>query len=314
MSVFFTEAVLISVLAAMVRIATPLILAALGELVAERAGVLNLGVEGMMLMGAFCGFMVAHDSGSLWLGVLGGMAGGLVMALIFSIMTIVFKLDQIVSGLALNMLGAGLSLFWYREKYIPEGSTEFPTVEIFTPIAIPVLSDIPYLGPILFEQQILTYIAFLMIPTVWYFLYRTKYGLEIRCIGENPSAIDTKGLNVALRQHAAVLFGGAMAGLGGCFLTIATTVRFVPDITGGRGWLAIVIVIASGWHPLGILFAAMVFAFLDALQLQIQGIGVDIPYQLLLALPYVVAMVAVIMKRSGSGLAPAHLGVPFIRQ
>ena len=152
-----------------------------------------------------------------------------------------------------------------------------------------------------------------MAPVIVFFLYRTRYGLEIRCLGENPKAIDMKGLNVTLRQYAAVLFGGAMAGLGGAFLTLGMTGRFVPDITAGRGWLAIVIVIAGGWRVRGVVIAALAFAFLDALQLHIQGVGVKIPYQFLLALPYVVAIVALAMRR-GHTQPPAALGIPYTRE
>lgn len=310
MSELLQETVLIGVLAATVRIATPILLAALGELVAERTGVYNMGLEGTMLMGAFAGFLAAYDTGSLWAGVIAAVAVGGAMGLLLAVMTVTLKVEQIVTGLTLNLLAVGLSTFLY--KIAVEGAPGTPTIDIFEPLPIPYLSELPYLGPILFSQQALTYLAFGAVPAIWFFLYRTKYGLELRCIGENPKALDTKGLSVYARQYAAVVFGGVMAGLGGAFLTIGSSVRFVPEITNGRGWLAIVIVIAGAWRPGGILIATLAFAFLDALQLQMQGVGMDVPYQLLLAMPYVVAILALALRRSRSG-APLKLGIPYSR-
>lgn len=309
MSELFTETIIISIFAATIRIATPLIFAALGELITEKAGILNLGVEGTMLMAAFTSFAVTFASGSLWVGLAAGILTGGVMAALTVFMAATLKVEQVVTGLALNMLGAGVSILLYKLYF--EGQ-EMPTIEIFANVPIPLLADIPYIGPIFFQQKLLTYIAFLFVPAVWFFLYRTKYGLEIRCLGENPKVIDTRGLSVTARQYAAVMAGGMMIGIGGAFVTIASTVRFVPDITAGRGWLALVIVIAGNWRPTGILLAALVFAFLDALQLQIQGVGVALPYQIFLALPYVAAIVLMIVKRQQSE-EPSRLGIPYFR-
>lgn len=303
--------ILISVLAATVRIATPILLAAIGEMIAERSGVYNMGLEGTMLMGAFTAYLGAHYTGSLWLGVLVAMVTGGLMSLIFAFMVITLKVEQIVTGLALNLLGSGLSIFWLRAAFANAGQT--PTIPFFGNVPVPLLSDIPFLGPILFDQKLLTYLAFLAVPLAWYFLFRTRYGLELRCAGENPKALDIKGIDVARRQYAAVVFGGLMAGLGGAFLTVGSAARFVPEMTNGRGWLAIVIVIAGMWRPVPVLLATLVFSFLDALQLQIQGIGVAIPYQLLLAMPYVCAIFVLAIRRSHSG-APAMLGIPYWRR
>ncbi|MBA3518375.1 MAG: ABC transporter permease [Rhizobiales bacterium] len=303
--------ILISVAAATIRIATPILFAALGELVAERTGVYNMGLEGTMLMGAFTGYFGAYQTGSLWLGVASAMLAGGLISLLFAFIVISMKVEQIVTGLAINLLGAGLSIFWLRSAFAGQDMT--PTIPFFATVPVPVLSWIPILGPILFEQKILTYAAFLAVPAIGYFLFRTRLGLELRCIGENPKALDTKGLSVAVRQYGAVVFGGIMAGLGGAFLSVGSAARFVPDMTNGRGWLAIVIVIAGMWRPVPILIATLAFSFLDALQLQIQGIGIAIPYQLLLAMPYVVAILALILSRTRSG-APAMLGVPYSRE
>lgn len=303
--------IIISVLAATVRIATPILLAAIGEMIAERSGVYNMGLEGTMLMSAFTAYIGAYYTGSLWLGVVIAMATGGLMSLIFAFLVISLKIEQIVTGLALNLLGSGLSIFWLRAAFANAGQT--PTIPFFDTAPLPLFSSIPFLGPILFDQKILTYLAFASVPAAWYFLFRTRQGLEMRCAGENPKALDIKGIDVAARQYAAVVFGGLMAGLGGAFLTVGSAARFVPEMTNGRGWLAIVIVIAGLWRPVPVLLATLAFSFLDALQLQIQGIGVAIPYQLLLAMPYICAILALAIRRSHSG-APAMLGIPYWRR
>ena len=307
----FQEAIVVSVLAATIRIATPLLLAALGELVSERAGILNLGVEGTMLMSAFSAFMAAHFTGSLMVGLVAAVLTGMSMSLIMVTMASALKVEQVVTGLSLNLLGVGLSVYFYKMAF-GSGGGDLPTVEVMQVIEIPGFSSIPWLGEILFSQKALTYFALLMVPVVWFLLYRTRYGLEIRCLGENPKVIDTKGLSVAGRQYAAVLFGGAMSGLAGAFVTIGSAERFVPEMTAGRGWLAIVIVIAGNWRPGWILVASLVFALLEAVQLQIQGIGVRMPYQILLALPYVIAIAVMVLNRRRSE-QPAHLGIPYFR-
>jgi simple sugar transport system permease protein len=303
--------VLVSVAAATIRIATPLLLAALGELVAERAGVYNMGLEGMMLMGAFTGYLAAYESGSLWLGVAAAGFTGALMALVFAVLVITLKVEQIVTGLAVNLLGAGLSTYWLRSAFAGDGKT--PTIPFFGNLPIPGLSSIPVLGPILFDHRALTYIALLMVPAVWFFLFRTRYGLIVRCAGDNPKALDVKGVEVAPVQYAAVVFGGLMAGLGGAFLSVGQAARFVPDMTNGRGWLAIIIVIAGGWRPWPILLAALAFAFIEALQLQLQGIGLHVPFQILLALPYLAGLAALALYRSGAR-APAMLGQAYSRE
>jgi ABC-type uncharacterized transport system permease subunit len=306
----FQASIAMSVAAATIRIVTPLLLAALGELVAERSGVYNMGLEGMMLMGAFTGYLAAFESGSLWLGVLAAGLTGALMALVFGVLVITLQVEQIVTGLAINLLGTGLSTYWLRSAF---AGGQTPTIPFFSTAPIPALSNMPILGPILFDQKILTYLALAMVPLVWLFLYRTRYGLIVRCAGENPKALDVKGVRVAPVQYAAVIFGGSMAGLAGAFLSIGSAARFVPDMTNGRGWLAIIIVIAGLWRPYTVLAAALIFSFLDALQLQIQGVGIAIPYQLMLMMPYVAAILALIVRRSRAN-APRMLGIPYIRE
>ena len=303
--------IIISMLSGMIRIATPILLAALGELVTERAGILNLGVEGIVLTGAFAGFFVAHQTESMALALLAAVVSGGLMSLLMVFIAATLKVDQIVTGLALNLLASGITFYWYRVSFDSAGV--MPNVDIMKIAKIPLLSKIPVLGEVLFSQHLLTYFAFIMVAVIWYFIYKTKYGLEIRCLGENPKAIDIKGINVTRLQYLAVIFGGMMGGLGGAFLTIASAGIFVPDMSAGRGWLAIVVVIAGNWRPFRIMLATLVFSFLDAFQLQAQSLGVEFPYQILLALPYVLAIAFLVAGRVRSE-APAHLGIPYQRE
>lgn len=290
---FFTSAVIIGILLATLRIATPLLLAALGELVCESSGILNLSLEGTMTMGAFAGFYVANETGSLFLGLVAAGLGGAFLSLIMALMTVTAKVNQVVAGLALNILGIGLAFFWYRSVYEAGGSIDIPTVETLS---------VPWL----------TYFAFFMVPVVWIFLYRTKYGLELRSIGHNPEACDMRGVGIISRQYAAVLFGGVMAGLAGSFLSLGSTGLFFPDIISGRGWIALAIVIFGNWRATWVLVGSLLFGFLEATQLSLQASDVDLPYQLLLALPFILTIVALVFNRSRSNV-PLSLTIPYHR-
>jgi simple sugar transport system permease protein len=305
-------AIVINILAATVRIATPLLLASMGELIAERSGVMNMGLEGTMLTAAFVGFLVAEKTGSLWLAVcMAALAGG-AMSFILAFMAITLRVDQVITGLALNLLAAGGTLFFFRLIYTQYDTAGTPLIDAMAVTEIPFLSRIPYLGEILFSHNLLTYLAFLLVPIVWFFLNRTRYGLQIRSLGENPRAADLGGISVFRLRYLAVIAGGLLAGLAGAFVSVGSVERFFPEMTAGRGWLAIVIVIAGNWRPGRIFMAALFFAFLDAFQVQVQGIGVKIPYQLLLALPFILAIVAMILGRTRSK-EPGALGVPYSR-
>jgi simple sugar transport system permease protein len=306
-----TVTIIVSVLASTLKIATPLLLAALGELVTERAGVMNLGVEGTMLIGAYAGFIVVFRTESLALGYLAAVLAGGIMGLFMVFMASSLKVDQTVTGLSINLFATGFTLFLYRVAF--GDISDLPIIVPSGKISIPVLSEIPILGDILFKQSWLTYFALLMVPIIAIFLYKTKYGLAIRAIGENPRAVDTVGLNVTKYQYLCVIFGGMMDGLGGAFITIGTLSNFLPGITAGRGWLAVILVIAGNWQPLWIFFATLVFAFLDATQLQLQGFGVPVPYQLLLSLPFIIALLVLMGSRARS-LAPKFLSKPYIRE
>jgi general nucleoside transport system permease protein len=304
-----TEGMVINLFSTMVRLATPLLIAAMGELVVERSGVMNLGVEGMMLMGAFVGYIVSLTTHSLLVGLFAAILSGAFMALILGIMCITLKVDQTVTGLALNLLSSGLTLFVFRALYDKNNAIN----EFFPVLPIPILSKIPYIGEIFFTQRGLTYFAFLCIPAIAFFLNRTRKGLEIRSTGENPYAVDTRGLNVSTLRYFAVIFGGMMAGLAGWFFTNGISSRFVPEITAGRGWLAIIIVIAGNWQAGRMLAATLIFAFLDAFQFTLQGVGVNIPFQILLAMPYVVALLVLMSSRVRSQM-PGVLGVPYEKE
>ena len=290
---FFTSAVIFGILLATLRIATPLLLTALGELVCESSGILNLSLEGTMTMGAFAGFYIANETGSLLAGLVAAGIGGASLAVLMALMTVTAKVNQVVAGLALNILGIGLAFFWYRSVYAAGGSIEIPTVETLST---------PWL----------TYFAFLMVPVIWVILYRTKYGLELRSIGHNPEACDMRGVGIISRQYVAVVFGGVMAGLGGSFLSLGSTGLFFPDIISGRGWIALAIVIFGNWRASWVLVGSLLFGFLEATQLSLQASDVELPYQLLPALPFVLTIVALVFNRSRSGV-PLSLTIPYHR-
>lgn len=311
---FLQPAVIISLIGGMIRIVVPILYAALGELVVERSGILNLSVEGGMTMGAFVGFVVARQLNSPWLGVLcAGLAGSL-LTLIMGFLVITLKQDQTISGLTLNLFSAGLSFYIYRVLYKDFTAGGMPTVTPFHEAPIPFLSNIPIIGPSLFSQHILSYIAILLVPVIFYFLYRTKYGLILRCCGENPRTVDVKGTNVDTVQYLALLFGGFMSGVGGSCLVLTSAGMFLDGIASGRGWIAIAIVIFGGWRPWPILGASLFFAFLDSLQNQLQSIGFTlIPYQFISMIPYVFTILVLLFSSKRSG-APMSLGVPYLRE
>jgi ABC-type uncharacterized transport system permease subunit len=306
------EAVFISgLIGAMMRMATPIIFATLGEIIVERAGVLNLGIEGIMLMGAMTGFLITFSTGSLWVGVLAAALVGMALGLLMAFLAVHLSLSQHVSGLGITLFATGLAMFVYRLHF---GSpTVPPTVQPFEEIAIPVLSAIPLIGPGLFNQYALTYIAWLLVPMVSIFLYKTKAGLKIRTVGENPVVADTAGVNVNLTRTLCLVFGGAFMGVGGAFLTLAHQNMFLMDVIGGRGWVAIAMVIFGNWDPLKGTLGALIFGFLDGLQLRLQGVGLRIPFDIFLMIPYlltIAALVAVSRKAS----IPAGLLKPYRRE
>ncbi len=287
---------------------TPLVFAALGELVTEKSGVLNLGVEGMMLAGAVSGFAVAADTSNLWLGVLVAVVAGAAMSLIFGILTLTFQANQVASGLALTIFGVGLS------AYVGLNYTSVALKGIQS-IHIPGLSDIPMIGPVIFGLDPLLYLSFAMFGAVSWFLYRSKAGLLLRGIGESPASAHAIGYPVVGIRYLAVLFGGAMAGLGGGYLALVYTPLWVEGMTAGRGWIALALVVFASWRPARVMMGAYLFGGVTILQFHVQGLGIDLPSQLLSSLPYLATIVVlVVISRDINTIrlnAPAAIGKPF---
>ncbi len=298
--------------AALIRISTPLLLATLGELYSERSGVLNLGIEGIMLLGAMTGFTAAYFSGSLWLGVLAALATGAAAGLLMSFLTVVLGVSQHVSGIGTTLLASGLAFFFYRLVFGQPSSP--PNIVPFRATPIPPLSDIPFLGPVLFNQAPLTYIALLAVPATAWLLYRTPWGLDLRTVGENPRAADAAGVSVWGMRTQALVIGGALMGMGGAFLTISQFNAFTFGVVSGRGWVAVALVVFGMWSPWRCAAGALLFAALEALQLRLQAHNVlNLPYQVFLMLPFVMTIVAMALV-SRNARAPAALLVPFRKE
>lgn len=299
-----------AILFATIVAGTPLIIVALGQLIAEKSGVLNLGAEGMMAMGAIAGFAITHHSGSPWLGVLAGMAAGALMSFLFAIVVLTLMGNQVATGLALSILGVGLSAFIGK----PYESEILPTIG---PIRIPLLADIPIIGDPLFNQQALVYLSWLLFAAIAWFLYRSRPGLVLRALGESPTSAHSIGYPVIRIRYLATLFGGAMAGVGGAFLSVFYTPLWVEGMVAGRGWIAIALVVFATWRPLRVIIGAYLFGGVMVAQLFVQGsgLGVNIPSQFLSALPYLATIIVlVIISRDQNTVrlnAPVSLGQPY---
>ncbi|WP_407927324.1 ABC transporter permease [Lampropedia cohaerens] len=299
---------LTNILYAMVRTGTPLLLVALGELVCEKAGVLNLGQEGMMLLGAVAGFIVGLSSGNLWLGTACGALAGAVMSTLFAFVAVHLAANQVATGLALTILGVGLSSFigasWVGKP-----------ISGFEPVAIPVLSELPVIGRMLFAQDLLVYLSFVLFALVAWALLRSRIGLIIKAVGENPDAASATGLPVLWVRTGAVLFGGAMAGLAGAYMSLAYTPMWTENITAGRGWIALALVVFASWQVFRVLLGAWLFGLASILHLVAQGLSVAIPGNLLAMLPYVATvLVLVALSRDAAKtrlFAPVSLGRPW---
>ena len=306
----FTWTFLTALLAAGLRLGTPILLGALGEVFAERSGVLNIGVEGMMLMGALAGVLGSKYAGTPWAGLLLGAIARLLMSLIHAFVSITLRADQIVSGVAINILALGLSTFLFRAAF---GITILPVmVRSFKPLKIPVLSEIPVLGPVLFQQSVLVYIALLLVPVCWFVLIKTPLGLKIRTVGEHPQAADTVGISVARTRYFCTALGGALAGMGGCLLSIGQLNFFADNMTAGRGFIALAAVIFGKWSPYGVLGASVIFGVAEAIALRLQVRGLDIPYEFLFMLPYVLTIIA-LAGLVGRAEYPKALALPYKR-
>ena len=311
MSEIFDIAFISGLIGATMRMATPIIFATLGEILSERAGVLNLGIEGIMLMGAMTGFLFTFSSGSIWLGVFAAACVGMLLGLLMALLSVHLGLSQHVAGLGITLFATGLAMFIYRLHF---GSpTVPPVIEPFKQVALPLLSRIPLIGSALFTQYSLTYVAWLMVPALSILLYKTKIGLKIRTVGENPVVADTVGVNVTLTRTLCLAAGGALMGIGGAFLTLAHQNMFLIDVIGGRGWVAIAMVIFGNWDPVKGAIGALIFGFLDGLQLRLQSVGLVIPLHVFLMVPYLLTIVALIGV-SRRATVPAGLLKPYRRE
>jgi ABC-type uncharacterized transport system permease subunit len=303
MTVF--ESILITIITA----STPLLLASIGELVTERAGVLNLGVEGMMVMGAVVAFAVAQMSGSPYIGALGGIGAGVLMSLLFGLLTLTLVANQVATGLALTILGLGLSGM-IGEPYVGVQGIKL------MPIDIPGLSSIPFVGPVLFRQDMMFYVSIALVIAVSWFLFRTRSGLVLRSVGDNHASAHALGLNVIGIRYLAVMFGGGCAGLAGAQLSLVYTPQWVENMTAGRGWIALALVVFASWRPYRLLVGGYLFGAVSIGQLHAQAFGIAVPAQFLSALPYVATVVVLIVISQNRRLTlintPASLGKGFV--
>jgi ABC-type uncharacterized transport system permease subunit len=307
----FTDAVVAGFFAASMRLAIPIMLAAMGGMFGERSGVLNIGLEGIMLAGSLVGFAVGYSTGNLWLGSLAAMIVGGALGLTLGFYTISLGSNQVVTGIALNLLLMGVTSFLYRAMF--GNGTAQPRVDSFPPLRIPGLADIPILGPLVFEQGPLVYLSLGLVGVAWVALFKTSFGLRVTAVGEHPRAAETLGIDVARTRYICLTIGGMLAGMGGAFLSLSATGLFLDNMTAGRGYIALAILILGRRHPFGILAAALLFGAADALQLRVQFLPVGIPFQFMLMLPYILTIVVLagLVRRAD---APAALGVPYRRE
>ena len=300
---------LISVLAATIRLATPILLGALGGIYSQRAGILNLGMEGTMTIGAAIGFIVTFHTKSLVLGALCAMLAGSLFSLIMAWLSVTMKANQVIAGTALTILGVGLAAFVYRTvfgiKSLP------PQIEPFKAISAS-LSELPIIGPILFSHNILIYVTFALVPITWLILEKTVFGLNIKAVGEHPRAADSKGINVAKTRYSALLIEGLYSGLAGAFMSTAYMNSFMDTMITGRGFIAVAVVVFSRWNPKRAMFGSLIFGFANALQMRLQAIGANIPNQFLLMLPYVMTIL-VLVSVSKKAEFPSAYTLPYSR-
>ncbi|HEX8606005.1 MAG TPA: ABC transporter permease [Pseudoduganella sp.] len=278
----------IAFLASTAGAATPLVLASSGELVAERSGVLNLGLEGIMLVGAVTGFMTTVKTGSLTLGLLAALVAGMAMSLVFGFLVLTLQTNQVATGLALTLFGIGLSAFLGRDLV---GQTVAPLAAL----SFPVLSDLPFIGPLLFRFDAVVYLSLVVVAVVGWMLARTRIGLQIRAVGEAPHSAHAIGMPVVKLRYAAVLFGGAMAGVGGAYMSLALTPMWVEGMTAGRGWIALAQVVFATWKPRNVILGAYLFGGVTVLQFHGQGMGIAVPSQFLSMLPYLATIAILVL-------------------
>ncbi len=309
MNEIFEPALITTIIASTIRGTTPVLLAALGEAYVERSGLLNLGIEGMMVAGAFTSFAVALKWGSLLGGILAGAAVGLILGLVFGILTITLRANQIVVGLGLTIFAHSMSSLLHRVIF----GNQFPILfDAGGTSAIPAISKIPIIGQALFNQHWLVYLAFLLVPALYGLMYKTRFGLRVRAVGESPRAADAAGVNVNRLRYGTILFGGLMASLGGTYLALGDLAFFVPDMNSGRGYIAIVVVMLGKWNPAYVCWGGLLFGFALALTSALQVVGVGISPDFILMLPYLVVIGALVLFARSTSF-PSALSRPYIR-
>jgi len=291
---------ILAALRAAIPAGTPLLYGTLGEIYSERSGVLNLGVEGMMIMGAVSGFAAAQTTGSVWVGILAAAVAGALMALIHAFASVSLRVNQVVSGLALTMLGLGVSGMMGK-RFVGQ-----PLVVRLQPVRIPILSDLPILGVLLFRFDVMVYFSLLLVPLLWFVLYKTRAGLTLRSVGENPAAADVQGINVPFVRYAAVMFGGVMAGIGGAYLSMAYAPAWVEGMTSGAGWIVIALTIFAIWDPRRALLGAYLFGGVRVLQFRLQPLGIS--PNLLNMLPFLLTIL--VLWLSSGQAAKRRIGAP----
>jgi simple sugar transport system permease protein len=315
-----TITLLTSILTITLRAGTSLIYATVGEIYTERSGILNLGVEGIMMMGALSGFAAAYYAKNVWVGVAASMVVGGLLASIHAFLTVTMRANQVVSGLSITLFGQGLARF-LGQRLGPESNKGYLVGLVgprFQPLVVPVLGDLPIVGA-LFQQDLLTYIVYLLVPLAWFYLYKTRNGLNLRAVGEDPQTADAMGINVFRLRYAYTILGGMLVGLGGAHLSLAYTPGWSENPTGGRGWIVIALVIFAMWNPARAVLGAILFGGINAVQYRLQAAGTTIPAAFLNMLPYLVTILVLVVmtwwetlsKRIG---APAALGTAYMRE
>ncbi len=303
----FSADVIAGIIKTMLGLATPFLYAALGETVAQTSGVVNLGVDGIMLLGAFAGFYVALTTGSLWLALVIAAAAGLVLGLLMALVSVTLKAEQGVSGIGLYMFGLGMSSLLFK---VLVGTVK--TVRGFPAVKVPLLGDIPFLGPVLFRNSALVYGALLLVPAVWWMLEKTTLGLKIKSVGQNPAAADSLGISVDRIRYLSVCLGAALAGIAGASLSLSVLNLFQDNLTAGQGFIAVALVYFGGWSPAGVLGGALLFSVVNSFQLWMQVLGVRIPSSVAVMLPYVLTIAALTVTFNRVR-QPAALNKPFER-
>ena len=297
---------------ATIRMASPIILAALGEVLLERAGIFNLGIEGIMLFGAFFAVLGSFLTGSAWMGVVFALLVGVVLGLVYAFAVVTIRSNQAVTGTGINILAIGLTSLLSRMIW---GVQAVPlTVKGIGPLAIPFLSDIPVIGAILFNHSPLVYLSYIMIGFVYFILYKTSWGLKIRSIGEQPKAADTMGINVIRWKYGMCMISSMFATLSGAILSLSFMNLFVDNMSGGRGYMAVASVILGQWNPMGAAVGGLIFGAGNAIQMRLQAFGVPIPSSLLLVLPMVIALVVVLAVRGSASARPSALAKPYFKE